>query len=164
MTLYLGTRLIMEIMNNKITTFAVTALACCSILLEPVAASAQQKQPASKKPAPHAKSETKPMPDTPLACNLFGLTEQQRKRQQELREQLFEGDLKVRELPDGYAIGLPATTTNILAAAEFVTLERLCCPFFRFELSVGGNTEPLWLRLTGENGVKEFLKSELMRK
>jgi hypothetical protein len=151
-------------MSNKMTTLAVAALALGSILLEPVASSALQKQPATRKPAPRAKSETKPMPDTPLACSLFGLTEQQRKRQQELREQLFEGDRKVRELPDGYAIGLPATTTNILAAAEFVTLERLCCPFFRFELSVGGSAEPLWLRLTGEKGVKEFLKSELMRK
>ena len=151
-------------MSNKITTLGVVALALGSIMLAPVAGSAQQKQPAPRKPAPRAKSETKPMPDTPLACSLFGLTEQQRKRQQELREQLFEGDREVRELPGGYAIGLPATTTNILAAAEFVTLERLCCPFFRFELSVGGNAEPLWLRLTGEKGVKEFLKSELMRK
>jgi hypothetical protein len=151
-------------MNNKMTTMGVVALALGLILLEPVAASAQQKQPTPRKPAPRAKSETKPMPDTPLACNLFGLTEQQRKRQQELREQLFEGDRKVRELPDGYAIGLPATTTNILAAAEFVTLERLCCPFFRFELSVGGNAEPLWLRLTGGKEVKEFLKSELINR
>ena len=149
-------------MNNKMTTVAVTALAFASLLLQCATASAQQKQPVTRKPAPHAKSETKPMPDTPLACNLFGLTEQQRKRQQELREQLFEGDRKVRELPDGYAIGLSATTTNILAAAEFVTLERLCCPFFRFELSVGGNAEPLWLRLTGGKEVKEFLKSELI--
>jgi hypothetical protein len=150
-------------MNNKMTIVAVMALAFASLLLQCPTAWAQQK-PAPKKPAPRAKSETKPMPNTPLACNLFGLTEQQRKRQQELRQQLFEDGREVRELSDGYAIGLPATTTTILAAAEFVTLERLCCPFFRFELSVGGNAEPLWLRLTGEEGVKEFLKAELMRK
>ena len=151
-------------MNNKMTTVAVTALAFGSLLLQCPTTPAQQKQPVTRKPAPRVKSETKPMPDTPIACNLFGLTEQQRKRQQELREQLFEGDRDVRELSDGYAIGLPATAANILAAAEFVTLERLCCPFFRFELSVGGNSEPVWLRLTGGKDVKEFLKSELMRK
>lgn len=127
-------------------------------------ASAQQKPPATKRPAPRVKAETKAMPNQPIACNLFGLTEQQRQRQQELRELLFESGQKVRELPDGYAIGLPATAANILAAAEFVTLERLCCPFFRFELAVGGEAEPLWLRLTGGNDVKEFLKSELVRK
>lgn len=103
------------------------------------------------------------MPE-PIACNPFGLSEQQRKRQRELRTLLFEAGQEVRELPDGYAIGLPATAANILAAAEFVTLERLCCPFFRFELAVGGTAEPVWLRLTGGKDVKAFLESELMRK
>jgi hypothetical protein len=151
-------------MNNKMTTVAVTALACGSILLQCVTASAQQKRPVTKKAAPRMKSETKAMPDPPIACSLFGLSEQQRQRQQELRKQLFESGQEVRELPDGFAIGLPATAANILAAAEFVTLERLCCPFFRFELAVGGEAEPLWLRLTGGKDVKAFLKSELLRK
>jgi hypothetical protein len=151
-------------MINKMTTLGVVVLALGTILLEPVAASGQQKQPATRKPAPRVKSETKPMPETAIACNLFGMTEHQLQRHRELRKQLFESGRDVRELPDGYAIGLPATATNILAAAEFVTLERLCCPFFRFELSVGGNAEPLWLRLTGGKDVKEFLKSELLRK
>ncbi|MEK6302231.1 MAG: hypothetical protein AABO41_16095 [Acidobacteriota bacterium] len=128
------------------------------------AASAQQKRPVTKKPAPQVKSDTRSKSDQPIACNLFGLTEQQRSRRQELRELLFESGQEVRELPDGYAISLPATAANILAAAEFVTLERFCCSFFRFELAVGGEAEPLWLRLTGGKDVKEFLKSELMRK
>ncbi len=147
-------------MNRKITTVGVATFVFGAIFLVPFSASAQRKEP-SRKPA---KTETKSMPDQPIACNLFGLTEQQRKRQQELRTLLFEAGREVRELPDGYAIGLPATTANILAAAEFVTLERLCCPFFRFELAVGGPAEPAWLRLTGGKDVKDFLKSELMRK
>lgn len=146
----------------KMVTIA--ALAFGAILGLCTAASAQQEEPVTKKPAPRVKTETKSMPNQPIACNLFGLTEQQRKRQQELRALLFEEGREVRELPDGYAIGLPATAANILAAAEFVTLERLCCPFFRFELAVGGTAEPAWLRLTGGKDVKEFLKSELMRK
>ncbi|HWN99937.1 MAG TPA: hypothetical protein VNS63_11780 [Blastocatellia bacterium] len=149
-------------MINKMITLG--ALALGSMLLQPVVASAQQKQPLKNKPAPRVKSEPKSMPDEPIVCNLFGLTESQRKRQQELRVQLFEANRELRELPDGYAIGLPATAENILAAAEFVTLERLCCSFFRFEIAVGGNAEPLWLRLTGGKDVKEFLKAELLRK
>jgi len=146
-------------MNRMMLVLAVGALVgLCT------AASAQQKRPATKKPAPLAKTETKSAPDQPIACNLFGLTEQQRRRQQELRKLLFDSGQEVRELPDGYAIGLAATAANILAAAEFVTLERVCCPFFRFELAVGGEAEPLWLRLTGGKDVKEFLKSELVRK
>jgi hypothetical protein len=146
------------------TIFGVAALALGAIVGLCPSARAQQKQTVSKKTSPRMKSEAKSMPDTPIACNLFGLTDQQRQRQQELRKLLFEGDQKVRELPDGYAVGLPATAANILAAAEFVTLERLCCPFFKFELAVAGTAEPLWLRLTGGKEVKEFLKSELMRK
>ena len=147
-------------MNNRI--FAVAAFALGSILLLSAAGSAQQKQPVTKKPAPRVKSETKPMPDSPIACNLFGMSEQQRQRHQELRKQIFESGPQVRELPNGFAIALPATAANILAVAEFVTLERLCCSFFRFELAVGGEAEPLWLRLTGGKDVKAFLKSELL--
>lgn len=149
-------------MNNRF--FAVAAFALGSILLACATGSAQQKQPVTKKPAPRIKSEAKPMPDQPIACNLFGMSEQQRQRHQDLRKQIFESGPQVRELSNGFAIGLPSTTANILAAAEFVTLERLCCPFFRFELAVGGDAEPLWLRLTGGKDVKAFLKSELLRK
>ncbi|MFY9610684.1 MAG: hypothetical protein WAU45_18995 [Blastocatellia bacterium] len=151
-------------MNNKRTNAAVAAWALSSMLLAPISTSARQNQSVKEEPRPWVKTENKSMPDQPIACNLFGLTEQQRKRQQELRTLLFETGRDVRELPDGYAIGLPATAATILAAAEFVTLERLCCPFFRFELAVGGTAEPVWLRLTGGKDVKEFLKSELMRK
>ncbi|HSO73565.1 MAG TPA: hypothetical protein VLU47_01915 [Blastocatellia bacterium] len=149
-------------MNDNRTR--VVAWALSSMLLAPISTSAQQNQSAKESPKPLVKTEPKSMPDQPIACNLFGLTEQQRKRQQELRTLLFDAGREVRELPDGYAIGLPATAANILAAAEFVTLERLCCPFFRFEIATGGTAEPVWLRLTGGKDVKEFLKSELMRK
>lgn len=149
---------------NKITGRAMLVLALGAIAALSAAASAQQKRPAAKKHEPHVKSEINSMPNQPIACSLFGLTEQQRRRQQELRELLFKSSPEVRELADGYAIGLPATSENILAIAEFVTLERLCCPFFRFELAVGGNAEPVWLRLTGGKDVKEFLKAELLSK
>lgn len=150
-------------MNNKRTSGGVAALALGSMLLAPISTSAQLNQSVKEQPKPWVKTESKSMPE-PIACNPFGLSEQQRKRQRELRTLLFEAGQEVRELPDGYAIGLPATAANILAAAEFVTLERLCCPFFRFELAVGGTAEPVWLRLTGGKDVKAFLESELMRK
>ena len=149
---------------KKTKRLVAAALALCVIMGLCIDAPAQQKTRASKRTAPGAKPEKKSMPDQMIACNLFGLTEQQRRRQQELRELLFDRGQQVRELPDGYAVGLPATAENILAAAEFVTLERLCCSFFRFEIAVGGESEPLWLRLTGGKDVKEFLKSELLRR
>jgi hypothetical protein len=70
----------------------------------------------------------------------------------------------VRELADGYALRLPAENGMILSVAEFITLERMCCPFFSFELEVGRDEGALWLKLTGREGVKEFLKSMLEAK
>jgi hypothetical protein len=46
-------------------------------------------------------------------------------------------------------------------AAEFMTLERLCCPFLTLTLEVERERGPLWLTLTGREGVKPFLQAEL---
>jgi hypothetical protein len=100
------------------------------------------------------------MTDPPIACNLLGLTAAERVRQKELHKQLFSKVERVRDLPNGYAVGLPGSKETILAVAEFITLERTCCSFFRFELEVGRQEEPVWLRITGAEGVKDFLKTQ----
>jgi hypothetical protein len=41
-----------------------------------------------------------------------------------------------------------------------LALERLCCPFFAFQLEISKDGAPLWLRITGEEGVKEFMQLE----
>lgn len=46
-------------------------------------------------------------------------------------------------------------------AAEFITLERLCCPFLSFQLAVAEEKGPLWITLTGPEGVNDFLRLEL---
>jgi len=44
--------------------------------------------------------------------------------------------------------------------AEFIVYERLCCPFFDFELAVEQDSNRLWLRLRGQEGIKEFIRFE----
>ncbi len=44
---------------------------------------------------------------------------------------------------------------------EFITAERECCPFFRFELIVEPDDGPVWLRLRGSDEVKAFVFGEL---
>ena len=44
--------------------------------------------------------------------------------------------------------------------AEFIVYERLCCPFFDFELAVEQDSNRLWLRLRGQEGIKEFISFE----
>jgi len=106
----------------------------------------------------NAKSQT--ANESPFFCNLSALTADQRKHHRELTQQLRESVKEVRELADGYEFRFPAETDHITRVAEWVTMERLCCPFFAFQLEVGSEAQPLWLRITGRDGAKDFMKSE----
>lgn len=96
---------------------------------------------------------------SPLACNLGAMTADQRARHRVLGEALRGEIQEILELPDGFTFRLPpeAWTT----AAEFVSLEKLCCPFVRFLLEMPEDGGPLRLSLTGREGVREFLRAEL---
>jgi hypothetical protein len=152
-------------MSNRISNLKLFLVAAAgATLLVPASAFAQQKQAQKGHKPQQATSETKPLTDPPIACNLLGLTEAERLRQQQLHKNLFSQIQSVRELSNGYAVALSGTKENILAIAEFISLERLCCAFFRFDLEVGRKDEPVWLRMTGGDGVKEFLKTQFQLK
>jgi hypothetical protein len=67
----------------------------------------------------------------------------------------------VVELENGYAFGHSPDGAVLLAVAEFVALERLCCPFFEFGITVGRDGGPVWLRMTGEGEAKRVLEAEV---
>lgn len=102
--------------------------------------------------------------ESPIACSLTALSPAERKRHGEVTRQMRASVQEVRELPDGYAFRLPANETSIRETAEWIAMERLCCPFLGFNLEVSREGGPLWLHLTGRagrEGVKLFLKAEL---
>jgi hypothetical protein len=99
--------------------------------------------------------------ESPIACNLNALDKEQRRRHQSLTAQLRATVQETRELPDGYSLRLPSDEATIQRTAEWITLERRCCPFLAFGLEAGREGGPLWLSLTGREGVKPFLKIEL---
>jgi hypothetical protein len=45
----------------------------------------------------------------------------------------------------------------LLTLAEYVSLKRLCCPFFDFAIEVGNHGGPVWLRITGGQEAKRIL-------
>jgi hypothetical protein len=98
--------------------------------------------------------------DTPYICNMNALDEAQRKRYADLIQTLLEFRQTVKELSDGYAFRFKADSKMIQDAAEFIVYERLCCPFLNFELIVEADTNRMWLCLRGQNGIKEFIRSE----
>lgn len=96
---------------------------------------------------------------SPFACDPMALSAQARKRRfDELGPKLRTFQKHVRELPDGYEFEFPVEASPIVW--EWIEGERLCCPFFdigaRFEREHGG----FWLRLTGREGVKAFVRSD----
>jgi hypothetical protein len=65
---------------------------------------------------------------------------------------------EIQELPDGYAFRYAADEYPRVAA--FIANERACCPFFTFVLEVPPEGRPIWLRITGPDGVKDLLSSD----
>lgn len=99
--------------------------------------------------------------ELPIACNLAAIPAEQLDQHKGTTEQIFLAVEETRELPDGYAFRLPASAEMLLKAAAFINNERLCCSFFRFTLEVEPQGGPLWLKLRGPEGVKQFLLFEL---
>jgi hypothetical protein len=98
--------------------------------------------------------------ESPLACNALALNSQQRLRIRALLDRFHSSRQGIKELPSGYAVRLPADPSIIRDAAEYITLERQCCPFFDFALEAEREGGPVWLSLTGRAGVKEFARLE----
>jgi hypothetical protein len=94
-----------------------------------------------------------------LACNLDALDGEQRKQHQAIWQQLQGAAAGSRELPDGYAFGFSMDNGLFVKAAEYITLERLCCRFFHFALELEPEEETFWLKLAGGEEVKAFLAS-----
>ena len=96
-----------------------------------------------------------------LACDLGALDPAQRARHSALRAELGTLRIDARELADGDAFSYPAEADVILKLAEFMTLERRCCPFFDFELEVGAAGSYARLRIGGGPDVQEFLRGAM---
>src|ERR1700728_22839 len=102
--------------------------------------------------------------ESPFACNRAALTPQARKRHfDELSAALRARKKSIRELRDGFEFEFPSDTATFQLVSEWVTGERLCCPFFDIDVHVEREHGSLWLRLTGRKGVKQFIRSDFDR-
>jgi hypothetical protein len=100
-------------------------------------------------------------PTPALACDLFALDAAQRARHSLLLRELANAVTSVEELPDGLAVRFPSKPYVFLRLAEWLDLERACCPFLRIGLLFENRTPTLRLDLRGPEGVKDFLRAEL---
>ena len=99
--------------------------------------------------------------ESPFACDMTAIAPEQRSAHMATIEKLFGSVQSVRELSDGYSFQLSNESDVLLIAAKFISLERLCCPFFAFRLEVERESGGVWFRLTGRSGVKPFIMAEI---
>ena len=98
------------------------------------------------------------MDQLPVACTL---SEHELTQRRTGLAELRKGRLEARWRPDGVALRYAPEPASIAALAELIQVERRCCPFLRFRLTVEPGGGPIWLELTGPAGTREFLASEL---
>lgn len=93
-----------------------------------------------------------------LSCKLTTPELQQRKRTviSNLKQLLLEK----QELANEYSYRFADSDPMIDLVTDFVKTERLCCEFFHFNIAVS-NDNALWLTITGPEGVKNFIATEL---
>lgn len=102
--------------------------------------------------------------ESPFACDRAALTPVARHRHFDELSPALRGRKKaVRELRDGYEFEFPSDTATYQLVAEWVGGERLCCPFFDIDVHQEREHGNLWLRLTGREGVKEFIRGDFAR-
>jgi hypothetical protein len=99
--------------------------------------------------------------ETPFYCDRTALNAEQRARQREVGKILRDAVIASRELRDGYEFEFPGDNATYRALTEYVPLERACCPFFEFNIRLAREGGGLYWRLTGREGVKDFIREEM---
>jgi hypothetical protein len=98
---------------------------------------------------------------TTFVCRIDTLDGNERRRQQELLALMRRRAQAQDELPEGYEVRLPTDPVLFQQAAEWIGLERRCCPFVRFTLE-WAEDDSVRVRFTGPPGVKPFLAQEIL--
>lgn len=96
-----------------------------------------------------------PVMKLPIACSLTSAELQERRRT--VLQQVRSAVVETVELENGYAYSIPGEW--FAEVAKLIDLERQCCPFLTFTLTVAPGDGPIRLELTGPEGTKEFLEA-----
>ena len=102
--------------------------------------------------------------ESAFACDRLALaTDARRRHFDELGPALRAMKKSVRELPNGFEFEFPSDAAAFRLVSEWAAGEHLCCPFFDIDLRLEREGGAFWLRLTGREGVKQFIKADFAR-
>ena len=99
------------------------------------------------------------MPDQPIACTLT--PDALRARREGLLTDLVRRSTGHEFLPDGLRLRFAVSSETLASVARAVEVERHCCRFLRFTITVEPDEGPLVLDLTGPPGTREFVAALL---
>lgn len=93
-------------------------------------------------------------------CNMKALSHSERIKHMMLTGKLIMLRKEIVELESGYEFQFSPSSVSPADLASWVTTENKCCPFFDFHIDLEQKGRLLCLRLTGEEGIKQFIRSE----
>jgi hypothetical protein len=107
--------------------------------------------------------QTIPTHDTltmkPLICKLT--TPELQERKKTIIAELKLMMLEKAETANGIKFKFEASDRMLDLITSFIKTERLCCDFFIFTLTLSDASGYTWLELSGPQGTKEFIKTEI---
>ena len=95
-----------------------------------------------------------------LACNLNAISQDNLHRYKELFRRAQAAITDRRELEDGYVFRLDGDSVSLQDVAQWISFERLRCPFLTFQLQTKGGEPDYWLTLQGPDGAKAITDQE----
>lgn len=105
-------------------------------------------------------TEKKAMTGSKFYCNIKALNPVERARHKDLTDKLIAARKEIVETEKGYEFQYGPSSISLSELADWVAAESKCCPFFEFHIDLEREGILLCLRLTGEDGIKPFIRSE----
>jgi hypothetical protein len=93
-------------------------------------------------------------------CNIKALTPEERAHHKQLTEKLMAARKEIVEMEKGYEFQFSPKDVTLAELADWVVNESKCCPFFDFHIDLENEGKLICLRLTGEEGIKPFIRAE----
>lgn len=114
-----------------------------------------QSSPSGGSAGLHAVTE-----ESKFYCNISALNPAERAHHKQLTNKLIAVRKEIVETPKGYEFQFSPSSISLGELADWVAAEGKCCPFFDFHIDLEERGQLLCLRLTGEEGIKPFIRTE----
>lgn len=86
-----------------------------------------------------------------------------RERERDVLQKIRTSVLDMNETIDGYAFRFPSDDDSFAVLNDFIVLERRCCPFLDFKMTVPRAGGDIHFELSGVDGVKQFIAATFLR-